>query len=140
MASDAEIAVRRVRLLIPDKEAIFGDAENEYLFTDDDIADFLALGSGNVKWAAGLAKMTVGSSEALILKVIKNYETQTNGATLAREWLRMGQALIEEGKEESDAAGFSYFEIIFPEDEFEYPEGSNRPIGAPLHVSPPWGW
>lgn len=138
MATPAEI--RQTRLLIPDAEAIYGPAEDEHMFSDQDVEDFLALGRGSVKWAAGLAKITIGSSEALILKVIKNYETSTNGAVLMKEWVAAGQKLIEEGREDVDSGVFGYFDIVFPNGHEDYPEGSNRPIGAPLHVSPPWGW
>lgn len=132
--------IRQTRLLIPDTDAIYGPLEDEYMFTDDDISDFLVLGHDSPKWAAGLAKITVGSSEALILKIIKNYETSTNGATLMKEWVAAGKALIEEGKGEVPEGSFDYFEIVFPYEEGVYPEGSQRPIGAPLHVRPPWGW
>lgn len=138
MATPAEI--RQVRLLIPDAEAIYGESGDQYMFSEDDINDFVELGRGSVKWAAGLAKITVGSSEALILKVIKNYETSTNGAVLMKEWVAAGQKLIEEGREDVDSGIFGYFDIVFQDSQLDYPEGSNRPIGAPLHVSPPWGW
>ena len=134
------IEIRQVRLLIPDAEAVYGDTGNEYMFSEQDIEDFLALGRGSVKWAAGLAKITVGSSEALILKVIKNYETSTNGAVLMKEWVAAGEKLIAEGREDVADGIFGYFDIVFQDSQFDYPEGSNRPIGAPLHVSPPWGW
>jgi hypothetical protein len=98
MAIDAA-TIARVRNLIPDDSAIFGDAGDEYLFTDEQIEYFYLDGNENIKWAAGLAKITVGSSEALILKVIKNYETSTDGAALAKQWLvyRDSDALRPEG-------------------------------------------
>ena len=111
MATPEEI--RRVRNLIPDTDAIYGPAENENLFTDQNIEDFLTDGNGNVKWAAGLAKMAVGGSEALILKVIRNYETTTDGANLMRQWTIAGQRLVEQGIEEYN--GDSYFEITGPD-------------------------
>lgn len=132
--------IRQTRLLIPDAEAIYGETEDEYMFEDSDIEDFLQLGNGNPKWAAGLAKVTVGSSEAMVLKIIKNYETSTNGAALMKEWVDAGKLLIAEGKLETPEGDFSYFDIVSPFATGVYPEGTNRPIGAPLHVSPPWGW
>jgi len=94
------ILMRQVRLLIPDTDAIYGSAGNEYMFSDQDIEDFLSLGQDNVKWAAGLAKITVGGSEALILKVIRNYETSTDGATLMRQWTLAGESMVAEAKAE----------------------------------------
>lgn len=106
--------IRRVRALIPDTDAIYGTGEDEYLFDDTAIEDFIYLGNENLKWAAGLAKMAVGGSEALILKVIRNYETTTDGANLMRQWTIAGQRLVEQGQAEflDDS---SYFEITGPE-------------------------
>lgn len=140
MALEQDDLIRQTRLLIPDSEAIYGDAEDEYMFTDTEVADFLTLGMSSPKWAAGLAKVTIGSSEALILKIVKNYETSTNGAALMKEWVEAGKVLIAEGKAEAPGGEFSYFDIVSPFPDGVYPEGTNRPIGAPLHVSPPWGW
>lgn len=125
MSLDATIT-RRIRTLIPDAEAIFGDSEDEYLFTDEEIEDFYEEGFQNTKCAAGLAKMAIGASEALILKVIKNYETTTNGAALMREWQAAGERLYELGlaqvaDEELDGG---IFEIVYPEFEaYIHPEG-----------------
>ena len=109
--------IRAVRLLIPDAEAVYGAASDEYIFEDADIEVFLEQGFDNAKCAAGLAKMTVGGSEALILKVIKNYETSTNGAALMREWQNAGDKLYERGLTEISDAELDggIFEIVFPE-------------------------
>jgi hypothetical protein len=108
--------IRQVRLLIPDVDAIYGEDGDETMFTDDDITDFIELGNGNSKYAAGLAKITVGSSEAMILKVITNYEEKTDGASLAKQWLAMGARLIDEGKQEiiNGSGDLDYFDIISP--------------------------
>ena len=105
--------IRRVRVLIPDTDPIYGDGGDEYLFDDTAIEDFIFLGNENLKWAAGLAKMAVGGSEALILKVIRNYETTTDGANLMRQWTIAGQRLVEQGIEEVTTD--SYFEITGPD-------------------------
>lgn len=114
MATPDEI--RKVRLLIPDTDAIYGPAEDENLFTDQDITDFIELGNNNLKWAAGLAKIAVGGSEALILKVIRNYETTTDGANLMRQWTIAGQRLVEQGEKEWEQENLlDYFEITGPD-------------------------
>ena len=105
--------IRRVRALIPDTDAIYGPGEDEYLFDDTAIEDFIFLGNGSLKWAAGLAKMAVGGSEALILKVIRNYETTTDGANLMRQWTISGQRLVEQGEAEY-LEDSGYFEITGP--------------------------
>ena len=113
MATTDEI--RRIRNLIPDTDAIYGVGGDEYLFTDENISDFFTDGNENVKWAAGLAKMAVGGSEALVLKVIRNYETTTDGAELMRQWTISGLRLMEQGMAEVDAQNVAdYFEITAP--------------------------
>lgn len=107
--------IRRVRILIPDTDAIYGDAGDEYLFDDEAIEDFIFLGNENLKWAAGLAKISVGGSEAIILKVLRNYETTTDGANLMRQWTIAGQRLIEQGQAEWAEEDGGYFEITGPD-------------------------
>lgn len=120
--------IRAVRLLIPDTEQIYGDAENEYIFPDDDIEIYLDQGHGNAKWAAGLASLAVGGSEALVLKVIRNYETQTNGAQLQDSWLKKGARLIDDGRlEVEEDTNVGIFEIAFPEwGPHRHPEGQSH--------------
>lgn len=115
MATYTESKIRAVRLMVPDTEAIYGDAENEYMFEDADIEIYLDEGHGNAKWAAGLACLGVGGSEALLLKWIRNYETQTNGAALQDSWLKKGAQLIKDGREEVfDDENVGIFEIAYP--------------------------
>lgn len=136
MALDDTDITRRIRNLIPDTDQIFGDDGNEYLFDDDAIEDFYIEGQSNVKYAAGLAKLTIGSSEAFILKVITNYETKTDGASLAKQWLAMGQELIAQAKEELAVADGGFFNII------PYADGCIVPEGAPIfrNVNGYCGW
>lgn len=136
MADYTEAKIRAVRLMIPDTDAIYGAAENEYIFTDDDIKIYLDEGHGNAKWAAGLAALAVGGSEALVLKVIRNYETQTNGAQLQDSWLKKGALLIKEGREEVyDDENVGIFEIAYPEwSAGRHPEGLSH--GAYRGVMP----
>lgn len=115
--------IRAVRLLIPDTEPIFGAGGDEYIFPDEDIEIFLGQGASNAKWAAGLASMAIGGSEALIGKWVRNYETQTNGAALMKEWTARGTTLIKEGKEEDDAEQVGIFEVVYPNWYGRHPEG-----------------
>lgn len=132
--------IRAVRLLIPDTDEIYGDAENEYMFSDEDIEIFLDQGYENAKWAAGLASLAVGGSEALVLKVIRNYETQTNGAAVQKEWTAKGQLLIREGRQEVEDEAVGIFEIAFPQwSDGRHPEGFSH--GAYRGVMPtPYQW
>ncbi len=80
---DYTTAIGQVRLLIPDTEQI-GDTP-AYLFSDPQVQAFLALYGDNVKRAAAQAKLVLATSEALINKVIKTYDFQTDGAKLGAE-------------------------------------------------------
>lgn len=116
MALDASILLR-IRLLSGVPDAAYGPGENEYLFSDDEIEAFYEEGFQNAKCAAGLIKQSVGASEAFLLKVVKNYETSTNGAALMKEWTAAGTALYETGLDEVAAADEAegIFEIAYPE-------------------------
>ena len=127
MALEASI-IKRIRVLIPDAEPIYGDGGDEHLFTDEDLESYYVEGFENAKCAAGLAKMAIGASEALILKVIKNYETSTNGAALMREWTAAGEKLYDFGLAEiADAdADAGIFEIVYPYEYTRHPEGMSH--------------
>ena len=138
MVAYTDTEIRAVRLLIPDTEAIYGDGGNEYMFEDADIEIFLDQGFGNAKWAAGLAAMAVGGSEALVLKWIRNYETQTNGAALQDSWLKKGQALIKEGRQEVEDGDVGIFEVAFPNwGPMRHPEGYTH---GSCRMSTPYQW
>ena len=95
-----------VRTLIPDTDAIYGDSEDEYLFDDDQIARFFRLGKDNPLYAAGLAMIAVGNSEALISKVIVTQDLETDGAKSQKEWREAGRALIARAVAEEAWDGF----------------------------------
>jgi hypothetical protein len=80
---DYSTAIGQVRLLIPDTEQLGSPAA--YIFSDPQIQAFLSLYSNNVKRAAAQAKSVLATSEALINKVIKTYDFQTDGAKLGAE-------------------------------------------------------
>jgi hypothetical protein len=80
---DYSTAIGQVRLLIPDTEQL--DSPAAYIFSDPQIQAFLSLYSSNVKRAAAQAKSVLATSEALINKVIKTYDFQTDGAKLGAE-------------------------------------------------------
>jgi hypothetical protein len=118
--------LRSVRLNIPDTEAIYGDGQDEYIFEDDDIALFLDQASGQPMFAAGLAMVAVGNSEALIGKVIRNYETQTDASKLQREWRSAGIAMIELGRSLL-VEGAGFWEVVYPDwGENRHPEGESH--------------
>lgn len=127
MALDANV-LRRIRVLIPDTEAVFGAAGDEHLFEDADLEAFYEEGFQNVKCAAGLAKQAIGASEALILKKWRNYETNTDGALLLKQWVDAGVKLYDRGLLELEAldADEGIFEIAYPDEFTRHPEGMSH--------------
>lgn len=119
----SEDLVTAVRLLIPDNDAVYGDSGDETMFTDSEIRALLDQGKGNAKWAAGLASLAIGGSEALIQKWVRNYETQTNGPAVQREWTAKGKLLIEEGRAEVEDEGGGIFQVVHPDWNGRHPEG-----------------
>lgn len=129
MATYTPQQIKAVRLLIPDTEPIFGDAENEYIFSDEEIILFLDEGYGNRKCAAGLAMIAIGSSLAFQMRVVKNYETSTDGAKLFKEYVTAGNAMYDKGLQEieDEAEGGGMFEIAYPEFGYQrHPEGMSH--------------
>lgn len=124
----ADNITKRIRVLIPDTEPIFGEDADEYMFSDEDLEAYYEEGFENVKCAAGLIKMAIGASEALILKKIKNYETTTDGATLMKEWTAAGEKLYNIGLTEiadADNEG-GIFEVAYPDEYRRHPEGMSH--------------
>lgn len=104
--------IKLVRALIPDTDAVFGAGEDEYIFSDADIENYLTVARGNVLRAAGYAMIAVGNSEALISKVIQSQDLKTNGAAVQNQWRQAGQALLLRADNEDAEAAADYFEII----------------------------
>lgn len=110
MATPDEI--RRVRTLIPDKEAVFGPNEDETMFSDEEVEDFLFVGGGNLKRAAAYANTAIATSEALISKVIRTQDLQTNGAQVADALLKKADRLFDEADKEDAQTNMDFFQII----------------------------
>lgn len=126
MATDVQL----VRTLIPDTEAVFGPTEDQTMFADSDIENFITLGKGNLLRAAGLAMIAVGNSEALILKIIKTQDLSTNGAELQNQWRQAGKLMLDRADKEDETADAEYFQII------DYGWGSY----PPELTEPEWTW
>lgn len=113
-----------VRILVPDCEGIYGPNLDEFLFTDEEIGRLLTVGQGNAMWAAGLAMIAVGNSEAMVGKTIRNYETQTDASKLQREWRAAGSVLIKAGREEALSEDEGFFIVAYPPlEQGRHPEG-----------------
>lgn len=95
----------KVRLLIPDTD------ENALLFTDDQITGFLAVEGGIVKRAAAAALETAASNEAIVSKVIRTQDLQTDGAKVSAE-LRARAAELRRQVNEDDPETSGGLDII----------------------------
>lgn len=98
MAYDPNTDAGRVRLLVTDTS----DDEDVRLFTNDEIDTFLALEGSNVFRAAALALETVAVDQALVLKVIRTLDVQTDGAKVADSLLKRAEKL--RARADDDAA------------------------------------
>jgi hypothetical protein len=122
-----------IRTLIPDTDAIYGEASDEYLFTDQEIARFYRLGRNSALRGAGYAMIAVGNSESMIEKVITTQDLQTDGSKLQDKWRLSGERLLARAdKEDVEATLFDGFELI------DYREGW-LPYGPEL-TDPPTVW
>lgn len=92
MAIDLTTAAGQVRLLINDVN------EAAQVFSDPEIAAFLALEGNNVKLAAAQALDTIADDEALTSKAIRSQDLATDGAKVAAILRARATALREEAR------------------------------------------
>ena len=104
--------IRIVRVLIPDAELVFGEGDDETLFSDTEIADFVTAGSNSVLRAAALACLAIGTSEALISKRIRTQDLQTDGPAMSDAMVKKATLLFKRADEEDAKAEIGYFDII----------------------------
>jgi hypothetical protein len=113
-----DTAVGQVRLLIPDTEQLedlSGTYDHgEYIFSDAQIQALVALYSGNVKRAAAQAKLVLATSEALINKVIRTADYNTDGAKLGAELREQAKQLQQEADKDDLADSYEEGLIIVP--------------------------
>jgi len=121
--------IRIIRALIPDTEAIFGDGDDETLFTDTEIGDYFTAGGSNILRAAALACLAIGTSEAIISKVIRTQDLQTNGPAVAAAMAKKAELLFDRADAEDRATDRGYFDIV------DYGEG-----WKPVPELTEWNW
>jgi len=113
---DYTTVVGQIRLLIPDTDQLADlsnpEADASYIFNDAQVQAFASLYSNNVKKAAAQAKLVVASSEALISKVIKTNDLQTDGAKLGAELRAQAKALRDEALQDDAFDASDAFEVV----------------------------
>ena len=99
--------IGKLRLLIPDRES------SDYIFADEELEAFLAL-EGDIRSAAALALETIAANQALVLKVMRLLDVQTDGARVAEVLMARAALLRKQAEEEAIAAGsgFDWAEML----------------------------
>lgn len=107
------MSIQLVRYLIPDVEQVDWEdtGTSSYLFEDEHLSAFLQVNNGNVKRAAADAVDALATSEALISKVIKTEDLQTDGAKVATALLARARQLRDSAQAEEDKP-VDIFEIV----------------------------
>jgi hypothetical protein len=83
------------------------------VFSDEEIAGYLALEGGNAKRAAAQAIDTIADNEALASKVLKDHQLSTDGAKIADALRKRAAALRAQADlEDEDGDGGFYFGIV----------------------------
>lgn len=120
-----------VRLLLADV-----DPDN-VVVSDDAIAGYLVVEAGSIKRAAAQALNAIAISEALVSKVIKTQDLQTDGVKLATELrARAAELKSEAENDENDGVAFD----VIPYNPYpptvaeltEFPDGGVFDIGPDL--------
>lgn len=104
MAIDFGTPAGQVRLLINDVD------ENNFVFTETEIAAFLSIEGDAVKLAAAQAIDSQATNEALAAKVLKDHQLTTDGAKLADAMRKHAANLRAQHESSTDADG--YFEVV----------------------------
>jgi len=111
-------AIGQVRLLIPDTEQLddpsTSTVDAAYIFNDPQIQAFLTLYSNNVKRAAAQAKLVLATSEALINKVIRTADYNTDGAKLGAELREQSKQLQAEADKDDLTDSYEEGLIVVP--------------------------
>lgn len=89
--------VRLVRLLTGDKK------EDNQIFTDSEMEDFLELNEGNVYRAAADALDAIAANAAYVLKVVTILDVTTNGQATAEAIRKSAEALRNRADEEDSS-------------------------------------
>lgn len=90
-----------VRLLISD---IGGESGTDFLYTDNEVENFLRLNGGSVRRAAAQALRSIAGNESQVSKRIKFLELSTDGPSVSKELRALAEDFISEAvlEEEED--------------------------------------
>lgn len=114
MAVDFSTPLGKVRALIPDTEEVDWDdsGTTSFLLPDGHLSALLSLNNDQVRLAAADACEAIGMSEALISKVIKTEDLETDGAKNAQVFLTRARQLRDAHKWEQDVEASGHFQLV----------------------------
>lgn len=112
--------VRLVRLLTGDKQ------EDDKIFSDEEMEDFLTLNEGNVYYAAADALDAIAANAAYTLKVLTILDVTTNGQATA-DAIRQSAAALR-ARADASAANSIVVGVV----------GYREPDQLPTHWRPWW--
>jgi hypothetical protein len=106
--------IQMVRDLIPDIEEVDWEDNGSpsTLFTDAQITTYLFVNDENIKRAAAQACRALAVSEALISKVIKTEDLQTDGPKVANALLLAARDLEQSADRDDEREDGSAFDVI----------------------------
>lgn len=114
--TDFTTDVAKVRALIPDTEEVPNPnaplSAPEFIFPDGHLQAFLDLNGGDIRLAASDACAALGTSEAIIAKVIKTEDLQTDGAKIMGQFLARAKQLRDQAADIDGTDGVDGFDII----------------------------
>lgn len=117
---DYETDVGRVRMLISDTEQYDYDQDNtlRYRLPDGQITAYLEMADGKLFAAAASALFGIANNEALVSKVIKTEDLQTDGAKLSDALRLMARDMLNRQNAEDDKQAskdaFVYIPMSYP--------------------------
>lgn len=123
-APDYETPEGQVRLLIADVST----DETKRLLGDTEITGYLAMNDGHIKRAAADALDAIADSEALVSKVIRTQDLQTDGAKVADALRKHADRLRAQADAADDADDDGLFDIVDTIQPRCRPELTERPV------------
>jgi hypothetical protein len=105
------------------------------VFSDEEIAGYLAIEGGNVKRAAAQAIDTIADNEALASKVLKDHQLGTDGAKVADALRKRAIALRAQADRDDEQTDAGFFEVVSSSGAPSRPELTEYP-----YAMPGYGW
>lgn len=119
MPNDPSTPAGYVRLLITDTDV---DHPENLLFADQDIGAFLANNGDSIYRAAAVALETIATDQALVLKVIKTLDLETDGAKVSKALLDRAAVLRSQADDDSATADDDFAVAEFADPVFGWRE------------------